>query len=79
METKSMSEMKKIYRSLAKKYGVSVEEVKRDMQEAINAAYVKPTFHAQCVPSKGAVPTVEEFLKYSANRVSVLCDLEKKD
>lgn len=31
-------DMRKIYRKIAREHGVSVAEVKRDMQEAINAA-----------------------------------------
>lgn len=31
--------MRKIYRKVAKEYGVSVEEVKREMQAAITDAY----------------------------------------
>ena len=31
--------MRKIYRKIAREHGVSVTEVKQDMQTAINAAY----------------------------------------
>lgn len=34
--------MRKIYRKVAKEYGVSVEEVKREMQAAITDAYTNP-------------------------------------
>ena len=61
--------MKRIYRQVAKEYGVSVEEVKRDMTEATNAAYITPNFNAKCVPSKGDVPTTEEMIRHIANRI----------
>ena len=34
--------MRKIYREIARKNGVSVKDVKRDMQAAIAAAYQNP-------------------------------------
>ncbi|MDR0286152.1 MAG: hypothetical protein LBI03_00350 [Clostridiales bacterium] len=73
-----MSNLKKVYKKLAKKYGVSVAEIKRDMQEAIDAAYVNPTIHAQNVPSKGAIPSVDEFLEYMVKSVSESLENEKK-
>ena len=59
------------YRKIARKHGVSVKEVKRDMNEAIDAAYVNPNFHARCVYSEGATPTVDEFIAHVARRVKV--------
>ena len=58
-----------IIRKVARKHGVSVAEVRRDMQLAINAAYEKPNAAALAVPRKGAIPTPEEFIKYIANVV----------
>lgn len=46
------------------------------MQEAINQAYKNPTMHANCVPSKGEVPTIEEFIDYSAKRVKTLQEIK---
>ena len=62
--------MAKIYKKLAKAYGVSVAEVKRNMQEAINAAYINPTFHAECVHREGEIPTTEEFLAHMVRRIA---------
>jgi len=56
--------MKKLYKKIAQKHGVTPEEVERDMQTAINSAYEDPNFHAQKIPSKGAMPTIEEFINY---------------
>lgn len=64
--------MKKIYKKIAKENGVSVAEVKREMQEAIRATYVQPNFYAKCIPCENEVPTPDEFIAYAANRVSVL-------
>ena len=59
--------MKKIYKQVAKKNGVSVAEVKREMQKAIDSAYVDPNFYARCVQRKGEIPTIEEFLTHMIN------------
>ncbi|WP_242996560.1 sporulation initiation factor Spo0A C-terminal domain-containing protein [Lacrimispora amygdalina] len=68
--------MRKIYRKIAKKNGVSVAEVKRDMQEAINAAYQNPpqdggvdAAYQQRIPCKRAIPTPDEFIRYAANKI----------
>jgi len=63
---------RKIYREIARKNGVSIEKVKKEMQSAINDSYVNPSFYARCVPRREEVPTVDEFIEYMANRVFVL-------
>ena len=65
---------RKDYRRIAKKHGVSIQEVKRDMQEAVDATYVNPTFHARCVYSKGEKPTVDEFVTHVVRRVKAGCN-----
>ena len=62
-------EFEDIYKEIAEKYGVSVEEVKRDMQEAIDMAYINPTFQAKCLPYKNKSPTTEEFIKHMIDRL----------
>ena len=57
------------YRKIAKKHGVSIKEVKQGMQEAVDEAYINPTFHAKCVYAKGEKPTVDEFVTHCARRV----------
>jgi len=59
---------KKIYKEIAKIYGVAVEEVEREMQAAIDAAYIDPTFHAKCVDLQGEKPTTEEFIAHIVRR-----------
>ena len=61
--------MKKIYKKIAKQYGVSVAEVKHDIQAAIDEAYKNPNFHAGCVYREGDKPTPEEFIAHVARRV----------
>lgn len=41
------------------------------MQGAINMAYVAPGFYVRSVPAKGSIPTVEEFLEYTAQRIQL--------
>jgi len=66
---------RKIYRKLSKKHGVTVAEVKQDMQEAINTVYTDPdrnliNIKAQnAVPRKGDIPTPDELIRYAAAEV----------
>jgi len=59
---------KKIFKAIAKKYGVSVNEVKREMQAAIDAAFVFPTPEAMTIPCENGIPTVDEFIEYAAKQ-----------
>ncbi|MEA5083374.1 hypothetical protein SDC9_187768 [bioreactor metagenome] len=67
--------MRNIYRKIAKEHGVTVEEVKRDMQEAINYAYEnKLKYYDVSVEQKSLhnsedVPTTEEFIKCVINEI----------
>lgn len=67
--------MRQIYKKVAKEYGVTVAEVKRDMQAAIDAAYMNPdtdeitAAYQNRVPRKGEVPTPEELIKYAAQKI----------
>jgi len=61
---------KNIYEALAKKHGVSVNEVKREMQAAINAAYVFPTPEASEIPRKNGIPTADEFVNYLIKKIN---------
>lgn len=71
--------MRKIYRQIAKKKRVSISEVKRDMQAAINAAYNNPNSYANSVSRKSEIPTIEEFVNYTSNRVKKVEKLKKKN
>lgn len=66
--------MKKIYKKVAKQYGVSVQEVEREIQAAIADAYADPLNHneitqlyQQNVPRKGEIPTPDEVIRYLAS------------
>ena len=59
-----------IYEEIAKRHGLSVREVKREMQAAINEAYANPNSHAMAVPRKNAIPTVAEFIEYVLKRAN---------
>lgn len=68
--------MRKIYREIARKNGVSAKKVKEDMQAAIAAAYRNPpkdggvtAAYQRQVPRKGEIPTPEEFIRYAAEKV----------
>ena len=67
--------MRSIYRKVAKKHGVSVNEVKEEMQKALNQAYTNTPNDALTrvyqnqVPSKGEIPTPDEFIPYTANKI----------
>ena len=67
--------MRSIYRKIAKEHGVSVTEVKKDMQAAINYAYNNPDKSAgekvkqRIIPCKGEIITTEEFIKYAVQKI----------
>ncbi len=69
--------MRNIYRKIAKEHGVTVAEVKRDMQATINHAYLKSdktadeTLVQSKVPRRGAVPTAEEFIRYASQKIKI--------
>ncbi|WP_312281757.1 sporulation initiation factor Spo0A C-terminal domain-containing protein [Oscillibacter sp.] len=66
---------RKVYRQLAKKHGVTTEEIRRDMQSALNIAYENPSRTAETVRAQNAVlrsdnvPTPEEFLLHAVREV----------
>lgn len=69
-------DMRKIYREIARKNGVSVRDVKKDMQAAITAAYKNPpkdggviAAYQRQVPRKGEIPTPDELIRYMAGKV----------
>ena len=67
--------MKKIYKELAQKYGMSVSDIKNEIQEAINAAYINPIFNARCMPCKGETPDADEFIVYMARKCGFFQEL----
>ena len=68
--------MRKIYRELARKHGVSAKEVRQEMQAALEDAYTNPLNHNEItkayqnrVPCQGEIPTPEEAVRYLAGKV----------
>ena len=60
---------KSVFQRIAEKHGVTVEEVKKDMQEAIDAAYENPNVNAETVPRRNDIPTIDEFIEYVVSLV----------
>lgn len=60
-----------VLRKIAKQNGVTVAEVRREMQRAIEAAYENPNAAALAVPRKGDVPTPEEFIDYCVGKLNL--------
>ena len=64
-----------IYRKIAKENGISVKEVKKDMQSALDHAYKNAPndgvtkAYQNKMPRKGEVPTPEEFISFAAMEV----------
>lgn len=64
--------MRDIYRKIAKENGITVAEVKRDMQAAIDHAYQRNDKPADIVsaqrkiPSRDKIPTTTEFIQYTS-------------
>ena len=63
---------RKLLRKVAKIHGVSVKEVREDMQYAIDHAYKNPTLRARCVNSDGEKPTPEEVIDHAVRRVKAI-------
>jgi len=53
-----------VYEEVAKRYGVTAEEVQREMQSAIEQAFINPNHEILKIPRENTVPTVEEFFEY---------------
>jgi len=74
-----MTKMEEIYQEIASKYGVSVEDIKRDIQEAINEAYADPTPEANSILRTNEIPTPDEFIKNIAHRIQHSVPDDEKD
>lgn len=66
---------RKIYRKIARENGVTVAEVKREMQLALNEAYKNTPddgvtkAYQNHVPRKGEIPTPDELIKYAVEEI----------
>ncbi len=68
--------MKKILEQIAREHGVTVEEVREEMQKAITEAWVSPpkdggvtAAYQRRVPCRGEIPTPEELIRYAAAEI----------
>ena len=61
---------KKIYKALARKYGVPVSEIEQEMRQAIYLAYINPTAAAELVPREEREPSPQELIAYVAEKVN---------
>ena len=67
--------MRNIYRIIAKEHGVTVAEVKREMQAAIDYIYKKidksesEMIIQESIPRKNGIPTTEEFITSVAHKI----------
>lgn len=68
--------MRKIYREIARQHGVTVKEVKSEMQHALTEAYRNPpndggviAAYQRQVPRKGEIPTPDEFIRHAAKKI----------
>ena len=55
---------RKIIEAVAKMYGVSPQEVRNEINNAIHEAYQTPTDAANAVKRKQAIPPIDEFLSH---------------
>ena len=58
-----------VLKKIAKKYGVTVEEVKRDMTHAIEQTYLNKPEIETSPYYKDSIPTIEEYVDYIAKKV----------
>ena len=58
-----------ILRRLSKRYGVSVEEIRRDMGEAVDEAFKNPQNQELRSEFNRVKPSLEEFIAYAGRRV----------
>lgn len=67
--------MRKIYREIAKKHGVSVAEVKREMQAAVDHAYkredrsLSQAAVQKSIPHSRTIPDAETVILWAAKKV----------
>lgn len=68
--------IKSVYRKIAREHGVTVAEVKKDMQAAIDYAYKKSDKSASekisqiSISSKNEIPTTDEFIKHIVQTIN---------
>ncbi len=57
-------QIKEIYKTVAKKYGINAEEAEAEINKAIAEAFENPTDYAKEIPCEGDIPTPEDIIKF---------------
>ncbi len=68
--------MEKILKKVARANGVTIKEVKTEIQAAINGAWKNPPDDAAAafqrkVPCMGEIPTPDEFIRFMVNEIRI--------
>lgn len=67
--------MRSTYRKIAKENGITVAEVKQEIQAALNVTYENPPddgvtiAYQNRVPRKDNIPTPDEFIRYAISEI----------
>ena len=67
--------MKDIYQKVAKDCGISVENLKQEIQSCIDEAYLSQNksratkLHQDMVPRQGGIPSTEELLRFLIKKI----------
>lgn len=67
-------DMNRFFEQIAREHSTTPEEVRREIQKSIDAAFDHPAddlaaYRLRQIPCKGKRPTPEEFIAYAAQRV----------
>jgi len=76
IQEKNIMNMQEIYETIARKNGVSVEEVKAEMKKAVDMAQASEKDDTtsqlwQYIPHEGAEPTPEDLITYLARQLGM--------
>lgn len=56
-----------VYKTIAERNNTTVEEVKKEMQKALDSAFSDSNQLINQIPFKGEKPTIDEFINFVAN------------
>ena len=56
-----------MYQTIAKQYGISVDETERGIKAIIKVAYENPEYYAECILKMKEARTPKTFILYMAN------------
>ena len=67
---------RKIYKRIARMYGVDTREVKNEITSAIKLAYINPSKEALAIPRKGTAPSPDELVKFATTFMKTYTEIE---